>query len=62
MRHTRFAIVDDSATVTTYMCHPSVARFVPGEGFELFRRRNVGRLGTQGWLGLYWARTLTCPS
>jgi hypothetical protein len=28
----------------------------PGEGFELWRHRNSGRLGTEGWSGLYWAR------
>jgi hypothetical protein len=28
----------------------------PGEGFELWRHRNAGRLGTVGWSGLYWAR------
>lgn len=26
------------------------------EGFELWRHRNSGRLGTDGWSGLYWAR------
>ena len=28
----------------------------PDEGFELWRHRNAGRLGTEGWSGLYWAR------
>jgi len=28
----------------------------PGEGFELWRHRNAGRLGTVDWSGLYWAR------
>jgi hypothetical protein len=28
----------------------------PGEGFELWRHRNSGRLGTVDWSGLYWAR------
>ena len=28
----------------------------PEEGFELYRHRNKGRLGTDGWTGLYWAR------
>jgi hypothetical protein len=28
----------------------------PGAGFELWRHRNSGRLGTEGWSGLYWAR------
>ena len=28
----------------------------PGEGFELWCHRNSGRLGTEGWSGLYWAR------
>ena len=28
----------------------------PGEGFELWRHRNAGRLGTEGWSGPYWAR------
>ena len=28
----------------------------PGEGFQLWRHRNAGRLGTEDWSGLYWAR------
>jgi hypothetical protein len=28
----------------------------PGDGFELWRHRNAGRLGTVDWSGLYWAR------
>lgn len=28
----------------------------PGEGFELYRHRNAGRMGTRGWHGYYWAR------
>jgi len=28
----------------------------PEEGFEMWRHRNSGRLGTEGWSGLYWAR------
>lgn len=28
----------------------------PGEGFELYRHRNTGSMGTEGWHGLYWAR------
>jgi hypothetical protein len=28
----------------------------PGEGFELWRHRNSGCLGTVDWSGLYWAR------
>ena len=28
----------------------------PGEGFGLWRHGNAGRLGTEGWPGLYWAR------
>ena len=28
----------------------------PDRGFELWRHRNAGRIGTEGWSGLYWAR------
>ena len=28
----------------------------PEEGFELWRHRNADKMGTEGWLGLYWAR------
>jgi hypothetical protein len=28
----------------------------PGEGFELYRHRNAGRMRTGNWHGYYWAR------
>lgn len=28
----------------------------PEEGFELYRYKNVEKMRTQGWSGLYWAR------
>lgn len=28
----------------------------PGEGYELYRHKNVGAMKTRGWHGLYWAR------
>ena len=28
----------------------------PGEGFELYRHRNAGRMLTRNWHGYYWAR------
>jgi hypothetical protein len=45
--HTRFAIVADSATVTTHMCHASVARF--SFMTQLLHRplRSLGAIGGQ---------------
>lgn len=28
----------------------------PAEGFELYRHRNAGEMGTRDWHGYYWAR------